>query len=145
MQRGRSRRVGVAVSVLMTVLITGASPALAAADAAVTTADGPVPWTLTAECSVVAGTTTTVNSITFVIKATAHAEGPAIGTQVGCSVYKEDGVRVGGCNGVLIGPFAACTDRVVVPIGDIPTFCVTATSLYATGIAQMLPCSPGTR
>ena len=82
-----------------------------------------------------------MNSITFVIKATAHAEGPAFGTQVGCTVYEEDGEAAGGCNGALLGPTAACTDTVSIPIGDIPSFCVTASALYATGIAQLPPCA----
>ncbi|HEX2294880.1 MAG TPA: hypothetical protein VHN37_06185 [Actinomycetota bacterium] len=122
-------------------LLLTASPARAVADAGVATADGPVPWTLTAECSVVAGATTNLEEIRFVIKASAHAEGPAFATQVSCTVYNsEDGSELGGCNGGLVGPLAACVGTVDVPIGVVPSTCVTATALYATGIAAMDPC-----
>lgn len=128
-----------AAAVLATLLL-GASPAHAVGDVGVGLADGPVPWTLTAECTVTAGYTTNTSSITFVIKATAHAEGPAFSTQVECTVYEEDGSAAGGCQGVLFGPSAACVAQVQVPIGDVPSFCVTAAALYATGIAQLPPC-----
>ena len=138
--RNKCRRALVAAGAVP-ILLLGATPAHAAADVGIAFADGPVPWALTAECSVVAGYTTNATSVTFVIKATAHAEGVAIGTQVGCTVYKEDGTTVGGCSRALPGPTRVCEDlSVTVPIGDVPSFCVTASALYATGIAQLPPC-----
>ena len=136
--RGLSR--ATAATLAAGALVWGAAPAHAAADFGFATASGPVPWVLTAECSVVAGYTTDTSAVRYVIKATAHGEGAAFGTQVGCSVYDESGERAGGCSSALVGPGTACTDMVDVPVGDIPRFCVTASALYATGIAQLPPC-----
>jgi hypothetical protein len=137
---GLSIRRAVSTAAIVAVLLMPAAPAHAIADFGGATADGPVPWTLTAECSLVVGFTTDIQSLTFVVKASAHAEGPAFGTRVACSVYDEEGDRVGGCSGALFGPTAACTDTVTMEMGQVPSICVTASAIYATGVAAMAPC-----
>jgi hypothetical protein len=137
--RKAQRRAGLAAAV-MGVLVLGAGPAQAVADVNATTADGPVPWALTAECTPAAGYATDASEVHFVIKATAHGEGAAIGTQVACTVYKDDGTQVGSCSNALIGPASACTATVDVPVGEVPRICVSASALYATGVAQLPTC-----
>ena len=133
-------RVFLTAAMLLCMLLFIAVPAHAVADLGVGTADGPVPWLLTAECTIAAGATTNGSTITYAFKATAEAEGPAFATQVACTVYDEAGNPTGGCNGALFGAAAACAGTATMSIGDIPRLCVTASALYATGTASLPPC-----
>lgn len=137
---GKKIRVLVLGVALLATLLFTAAPAHAAVDAGVATADGPVPWLLTAECSITAGATTDARTITYVFQASAQAEGPAVGTQVSCHLYNQFGSKRGSCSNALPGAAAACVGTATMNIGDIPQVCVTASALYATGTASLPPC-----
>jgi hypothetical protein len=138
---GRAFAVGAAV---LTSVFGVTSPAHALADAGVALAQGgSVPWPLTYECTIAAGATTNTSEITWVVKASAEAEGPGLGTGVSCTVYDEAGNPQGGCSQGLIGPASACVGTAGVPVGEIPVVCVEASAFYLDGsVAQSQPPCP---
>lgn len=145
-QRTRGRRDArmLMLSAVTVLLIAGmfATEATATTGVAYATSDGQVPWGLTAKCQLSPPVTRDLSNVEYVVTASAEAEGPAVGTYVGCHVYGNGpGIRTGGCSGGGAGPAAVCAGSASGYLHVVPSVCVEAWALYADGsTARTRPC-----
>ena len=91
-------------------------------------------YTVTSTCKLVAGVTTDARFITFAVEAEAAAAGPsvAVATGVQCTVYSGGQAR-GGASGALVGPSAVAVGFATVPVGQVPSICVSGGATYLDG------------
>lgn len=93
-------------------------------------------------CNIVAGYTTDVRFINYVVTASADAAGPsvALATGVTCTIYG-GGTARGGASGSLIGPHAEAVGFATLPVGQVPTACVSGGATFLSGASVVgKPC-----
>lgn len=115
-----------------------ASPA-SAAGAAITGLDSAAagPYRVVSTCTAVVGATTSLNSITYVIEATAvssSTNGSApVGTSVRCQIIGSNGVVYGGASGGLPGPTGVGVGTATVPTSVSATARVCGSAVFSDG------------
>jgi hypothetical protein len=94
-------------------------------------------YTVVSQCSAVAGATTSLNSITYVVDATAVASSTktaaAVGTSVRCQVVGSNGVVYGGASGGLPGPTAVAAGTATVPTNITAFVRVCGSAVFSDG------------
>ncbi|MGI8774511.1 MAG: hypothetical protein ACR2KQ_05790 [Actinomycetota bacterium] len=113
------RRVGLVGSVVGALMLL-AAPAHAVTPAVAIGISSSGPYTVTGQCSAVAGAATNFNDITFVVDGTATGSSTngsvAVGASVTCRIYnKSTGKTYGSYGGGLPGPTAVAFGTVTVP------------------------------
>jgi hypothetical protein len=138
------RRIAVVGAVIPTLLALAAVPAAAGTETPGVAFDvtGSGLYRVVAACQLSAGYTTDPRYITYVVEANAHAEGPspALATGVTCTVYS-GGTERGGASGSLPGNTAVAVGQAIVPVGQVPTLCVSGGATYLDGkTISQTPC-----
>lgn len=100
-------------------------------------------YPVASHCELVAGVTTDVRFVNYVVHATADAAGAsvALATSVQCTVYDaSDKTRLyGGASGSLVGPHAEAVGQATVPVGRVPAVCVKGGATYLDGTTSASP------
>jgi type 1 fimbria pilin len=115
-------------------LMLAAGPASAATDLVAIDVNSVGSHLVASTCHITAGETTDVRFITYLVHASAHALGTSVplATGVECTVYA-GGTARGGASGSLPGPDAEAIGTATVPVGDVPTLCVSGGATYLDG------------
>lgn len=118
-----------------------AAPASAASPAVAIDLNTNGTYAVASTCNIAVGYTTDIRFVTYVVKASADAAGPsvALATGVTCTVYSGGSPR-GGASGSLVGPHAEAVGQAVVPVGQIPTLCVSGSATFLDGTS--VPAKP---
>lgn len=135
----RTRRAGVLSCALLaaTVMVSPAAQA-----AAVTSLGGAAQVsgnkTMSVSCASVAGVTTSLSYVTFVmqVQGSAASSGAAVAVGIAVQCYVEDaatGATLGGVSGGLPGPVAEGVGTVTIPLFSDPYVCMGGTAVFSDG------------
>lgn len=118
------------------VIALSAAPASAASPVVALDLNTKGTYAVASTCNIVVGYTTDIRFVTYVVKASADAAGPsvAIATGVSCTVYAGGSAR-GGASGALVGPHVEAVGQAVVPVGQVPTLCVSGSATFLDGMS----------
>jgi hypothetical protein len=123
---------------LMAAASFGAQPADAASLLLGTDTGGSGPYKVVSQCNAVIGATTSLNSITYVVDATATATSTkagavGVGTSVACKIIGSNGVVYGGASGGEPGPEAVGVGTATVPTNVTAHVKVCGSAVYNDG------------
>ena len=95
------------------------------------------PYSVISQCNAVVGATTSLNSITYVVDATATASSTkvaaAVGTSVACQIVGSNGVVYGGAYGGDPGPEAVGVGTATVPTNVTAHVKVCGSAVFSDG------------
>jgi hypothetical protein len=118
-------------------VVLAASPAMAVNTLVGLNTGGSGPYKVVSQCNAVVGATTSLNSITYVVDATATATATkaaaAVGTSVACRIVGSNGVTYGGASGGDPGAEAVGVGTASVPTNITAHVVVCATAVYSDG------------